>query len=129
MRYILNNEGYIETISFTNPIVCNGSCTEYTGAIPEGYSSLLEWSENAVIQAYKIVDGNLVYDADKENQLIIQWENEKVEDDTSNVDLTEYIKKAEVSEVGKTGNYNDLLDEPIPLTNTEIEELINNNVL
>lgn len=75
MRYILNNEGYVETISFTNPIVCNGSCTEYTGTIPEGYSSLLEWSENAVIQAYKITNGNLTHDPNKEAELEEQWEN------------------------------------------------------
>lgn len=76
MRYTLNDAGYIETISFLHVVECNNkTCTEYIGTIPEGYSSLAEWSENAVIQAYKIVDGNLVYDADKENQLITQWEN------------------------------------------------------
>lgn len=130
MRYILNDEGYIETISFLYEIECNNkSCTEYKGTIPEGYSSLIEWSENAVIQAYKIVDGNLVYDAAKETELIAKWEEEQKETDIGNVDLTEYIKRVEVSTVGKTGKYSDLLDEPVSLTNTEIEVLINNNVL
>ena len=74
MRYILNNEGYVETVSFANPIVCNGSCTEYTGTTPTGYSSLLEWSENAVIQAYKITNGNLTHDPTKEAELESEWQ-------------------------------------------------------
>lgn len=74
MRYILNNEGYIEEISFSNEIECNSkTCVEYTGVIPSGYSSLLEWSEFAIIQAYKITDGNLTYDPDKETVLKSEW--------------------------------------------------------
>lgn len=77
MRYILDDLGYIETISFLHEIECNNkTCTEYTGSIPEGYSSLLEWSENAVIQAYKITNGNLVYDASKEAELEANWEKQ-----------------------------------------------------
>lgn len=76
MRYTLNNEGYIETISFLHAVECNNkTCTEYTGTIPEGYSSLAEWSENAVIQAYKITNGNLTHDPDKEAELIDEWNN------------------------------------------------------
>ena len=74
MRYILNNENYIEEISFSNEIECNNkTCTEYMGIVPTGYSSLLEWSEIAVIQAYKIVDGNLTHDPDKETALLNEW--------------------------------------------------------
>ena len=125
MRYILDSFGYIETISFLYGIECNNkSCTEYKGTVPEGYTSLIEWSEKATIQAYKIVEGNLVYDADKENELIAKWEKEK--ENTTDADLTDYIKREEVSLVGKTGKYSDLLDEPVSLTNTEIEELLNN---
>lgn len=81
MRYILNDEGYIEEISFLHEIECNNkTCTEYTGTIPEGYSSLAEWSEIAVIQAYKIVDGNLTYDPDKETALETDWKTHKITD-------------------------------------------------
>ena len=126
MRYILDDEGYIETISFLYTVECNNkSCTGYKGTVPEGYSSLIEWSENAVIQAYKIVNGSLVYDANKETELIAKWEQEKKESETVDVDLSDYIKREEVSLVGKTGNYSDLLDEPVSLTNSEIEELLN----
>lgn len=77
MRYILSDEGYIETISFDYQVECNNkSCTEYTGTVPEGYSSLAEWSENAVIQAYKITNGNLTHDPDKETDLLNEWEKQ-----------------------------------------------------
>lgn len=79
MRYILDDLGYIETISFLHEIECNNkTCTEYTGSIPEGYSSLLEWSENAVIQAYKIVNGNLTYDANKQTELETEWARQQL---------------------------------------------------
>lgn len=74
MRYILNNEGYIETISFNNKITCNDkSCTEYTGTIPDGYTSLVEWAENANIRAYKLEDGNLVFNSFKNDELNYEW--------------------------------------------------------
>lgn len=129
MRYILDNEGYIETISFLYGIECNNkSCTEYTGEVPVGYNSLEEWNENSIIQAYKIENGNLVFDEAKATELEARWEQEE-KNHTGNVDLAEYIKREEVSLVGKTGKYSDLLDEPVSLTNTEIENLINNIVL
>jgi hypothetical protein len=78
MRYILNNNGYIEAIAFGSAIICNNnSCTEYVGTIPNGYSSLTEWSENAHIQAYKIEDGNLVYDSVRDAELQEQWAREE----------------------------------------------------
>jgi hypothetical protein len=80
MRYTLNDEGYIETISFLHAVECNNkTCTEYTGTIPEGYNSLAEWNEIAVIQAYKIVDGNLTYDPDKKNELEKEWAKDGTE--------------------------------------------------
>ncbi len=70
MRYILDNYGYVEEVIFGGYIQCNNkSCTEYIGEIPSGYSSLEDWNENANIRAYKIVDGNLVYDATKDAEL------------------------------------------------------------
>ena len=65
MRYILDTNGYIDSISCT-PFNCKDKgCQEYTGAIPEGYSSLEEWAKTANIRAYKIASGNLTYDADR----------------------------------------------------------------
>ena len=74
MRYILNDEGYIETVSFTYEVECNNkTCTEYTGSVPTGYETLAEWDENANINAYKIVDGNLTYDSAKDTELQTLW--------------------------------------------------------
>lgn len=77
MRYILNDSGYIEAISFNNAMTCNNkSCTEYTGSVPTGYESLEEWNENANINAYKIVDGNLTYDSAEDTRLQALWESQ-----------------------------------------------------
>lgn len=81
MRYILDNNGYVELCS-TTPMFCNGrGCTEYTGTIPSGYSSLEDWANNAHIRAYKIVDGNLVYDPNRDSDLQKEYERE-AEDNT-----------------------------------------------
>lgn len=78
MRYILNDSGFIEAVSFNNIMICNNkTCTEYTGTIPTGYESLAEWNENANINAYKIVDGNLVFDSDEDTRLQNLWATQK----------------------------------------------------
>lgn len=72
MRYILNNDGYIFDVSFGAEISCSlGDCTEYTGAIPEGYSSLEEWHDEEIdrLNAWKIINGNLVFDSNKASEL------------------------------------------------------------
>lgn len=77
MRYILDDSGYIEEVTFGAMIECNNKgCTEYTGTIPDGYTSLVEWSDNANIRAYKIVDGNLTFDADRDAELQAEWESQ-----------------------------------------------------
>lgn len=77
MRYILNDSGYIEAISFGCSIECKDkTCTEYTGSIPEGYETLAIWSETANINAYKIVDGNLTYDSTEDTRLKTLWANQ-----------------------------------------------------
>lgn len=77
MRYILDNEGYIESIAFGSYIECNNkSCIEYTGSIPTGYESLCEWADNANIQAYYLVDDNLTYDNVKDEELQAKWQQE-----------------------------------------------------
>lgn len=78
MRYILTDDGYIDEISFGNPLECkNKNCIEYTGSIPTGYTSLEEWSENAIIQAYKIESGNLVYYQAKATELQALWNSQQ----------------------------------------------------
>ncbi len=68
MRYILDKDGYIFHVSFGALIVCElGECTEYIGDVPDGYSSIEEWHEQEIerLNAWKIVDGNLVFDPNK----------------------------------------------------------------
>lgn len=69
MRYETDLNGYITCVFWG----CNsGFCTEYTGEVPVGYSSLAEWEAYATINAYYIDgDGNLVLDAEKEAELEI----------------------------------------------------------
>lgn len=73
MRYILDDSGYIYSVS-CNPIECNNKgCTGYTGAVPEGYDTIEQWATTANIRAYKIVDGQLVYDANRAAELETEW--------------------------------------------------------
>ena len=66
MRYELDDKGYILNVFFG----CYGSeCIEYTGETPEGYETLSLWAENANIKAYKLIDGNLVYDENRDKLL------------------------------------------------------------
>lgn len=77
MKYILDNNNYIEEVVFGASVECNNkSCTEYTGNIPTGYTSLENWADSANIRAYKIVNGNLVYDSAKDAELQAKWEQE-----------------------------------------------------
>ena len=73
MKYILDSSGYVENAS-CNPISCDDKVSqEYTGAIPSGYDSLDDWILNANIRAYKITNGNLVYDAARDEELQAEW--------------------------------------------------------
>lgn len=69
MRYIVNAAGYVKNISFGACITCGGvNCTEYEGAIPEGYESLEAWylAECEYLYRWKIVNGNLTRDDEAE---------------------------------------------------------------
>ena len=78
MRYILNDSGYIQAVSFNNLLECqNKTCTEYTGSVPTGYENLAIWSETANINAYKIVDGNLTYDSEEDARLQSLWASQE----------------------------------------------------
>lgn len=83
MRYITNENGYIQAVSFNNILECqNKSCTEYTGTVPTGYESLSEWNENANINAYKIVNGNLVFDSEEDARLQSLWASQQANSGT-----------------------------------------------
>lgn len=73
MRYEIDNENYIVNVYFG----CYGTeCKEYTGEIPEGYETLPLWAENANIRAYKLEDGNLIYDENRDRELQAKYELE-----------------------------------------------------
>ncbi len=62
MRYIADSNGYVKEVSFGATIVCEGrGCTEYTGLVPSGYSSLMDWftRECETLYRWQIVGGNL----------------------------------------------------------------------
>lgn len=72
MRYIVNSSGYILDVSFGADIYCDlGNCTQYTGDIPDGYSTLEEWHDEELdrLNAWKIINGNLVFDSNKAIEL------------------------------------------------------------
>ena len=63
MHLEVDNQGYVCCILYG---CITGSCFEYTGAIPSGYSSYDDWADNAKVQAYYLnSNGNLTYDAAK----------------------------------------------------------------
>ena len=69
MRYIIDDRGYVKYCS-NNYITCeNKTCTSYEGDIPDGYETIEDWVQNANIRAYKIVDGNLVFDEEEDARL------------------------------------------------------------
>lgn len=69
MRYILDDEGYVSLCSDREISCENKTCTAYEGDVPEGYETIEEWVLNANINAYKVLEGQLVYDADKDAEL------------------------------------------------------------
>ena len=78
MRYILDDNNYIEAVSCT-PFNCKDkSCKEYTGAVPANYNSIEEWATTANIRAYYLVDGNLTLDAARAAELEAEWEIEAI---------------------------------------------------
>lgn len=65
MRYIVNDNGYLLQVSFGAMIECDGrSCTEYTGGVPSGYTSLADWSikEADKLHRWYILEGELTLD-------------------------------------------------------------------
>lgn len=77
MKYKLDINGYVCLVLWG----CNsGDSQEYTGEIPAGYTSLVSWAENAVINAYYIdSNGNLVLDTQREKELKILAEQQAID--------------------------------------------------
>lgn len=67
MRYIADDNGYLQQVSFGAMIECNGlGCTEYTGDVPARYDSLADWftQEGDKLHRWHIVEGQLTLDED-----------------------------------------------------------------
>ena len=84
MRYILDKEGYIYNVSFGAEIECSlGTCTEYKGEVPDEFETLNEWHDTQIqenkLNAWKIVDGNLTFDTNRDYKLRMLHEQEEYE--------------------------------------------------
>lgn len=77
MRYKLDSNGYVQVVMWG----CHtGLCSEYTGEVPTGFSSLVEWADKACINAYYLDEnGNLVLDSERQNLLQTKYEKEAVD--------------------------------------------------
>ena len=78
MRYELDANGYVLAVFWG----CHsGNCAEYIGTIPYGYTDLNDWSENALINAYYIENGNLVLDTERLTELEAKIEQETIDNE------------------------------------------------
>lgn len=95
MRYILDNNGYIYDASIGSEISCKfGACIEYVGTIPEGYESIDEWflEECDRLNAWKVVDGELLFDSVRYSRLEEQYETQQYENSpVTNKELDKYM--------------------------------------
>ena len=139
MRYRIDGNNYITDVYFN----CHsGYCTAYVliedggkGTIPDGYISLEDWAENANIRAYKIVDGNLVFDPNRDEILRTQFEKE--EEDNRYVchkeisNLTNIVKSDNadnyLTSISKLSNLVEVTDSN-KFASTNIKLLANENV-
>ena len=116
MRYELDANGYVKAVAWGCSTE-NG--TEYTGTIPNGYIDLIDWSENALINAYYIDEsGNLVLDSGREEKLRKKIEQEAIDNapvthkelcKTSAVIEDEFVKTVsgtKIIEINNAGEYN-----------------------
>ena len=66
MRYITDENDYLKEVAFGCLLSCGGyECTEYTGSVPSGYTSLENWylNESEKLYRWKIVNGELTLDS------------------------------------------------------------------
>lgn len=115
MWYILDDNGYIDSVSFM-PFYCKDKDgVEYKGTIPTGYETLEDWAVNANIRAYKIVSGNLTYDAARDEELQEKWQRQlytnaltqKSEDGKKIYIINENEEAEEILNVERTNNLQD----------------------
>lgn len=77
MRYKLDESGYVSAVAFGCYL---DNCTEYTGAVPTGYSNLDEWATYSCIQAYYIdPSGNLVLDSVRKTECENRQQQEAID--------------------------------------------------
>ena len=68
MRYIADDNGYLLGVAFGCEIECGGkTCTEYTGAVPSGYNTLVDWHAANIdtLNRWHVVGGVLTEDTSK----------------------------------------------------------------
>jgi hypothetical protein len=98
MFYTLYNTDYIQNVYFgcTN---AEETAIEYVGDMPAGYTSFEDWAEQENINAWRVVEGDLVYDASKDEELQEQYNadhednrhitNKELQDTLANTSLTD----------------------------------------
>ena len=81
MRIVLDYDNYFVAGSLAEYVECEyGTCQEYTGAIPSGFSSYEDWFVNCDCRnAYKLVNGNLVLDTDRKAELETKINQETID--------------------------------------------------
>lgn len=82
LRYILDKDGYVCHASLGGLIICDlGECTEYKGEVPDGYETIEEWHDKEIerLNSWKVVNGDLVFDANRDYKLKIIYEQENNE--------------------------------------------------
>ena len=81
MRFIVDNNNYFVSGSLAEYVECEyGTCREYTGEVPTGYSSYEDWFISCDCKnAYKLIDNNLVYDEIRHNELLRLYEIQEEE--------------------------------------------------
>ena len=106
LRYILTNDGYLCHASFGGFIVCDlGQCTEYNGEVPDGYETIEEWYDEEIerLNAWKIIDGNLVFDPNRYE--ILQTKCEKEHEDNRYVCHKEISNLTNIVKSDNANNY------------------------
>lgn len=77
MRYKLDSNGFIKYVLFG---CYSGEGAEYSGTVPAGYDSLVDWADNAIINAYHLDEnGNLMLDAQRMNYLQTMYEQQAID--------------------------------------------------
>lgn len=144
LRYILDKDGYVFHASLGGLIICDlGECIEYTGEIPDGYDDLFKWYDETVsnnsLNAWKIVDGNLVYDEKRYNDLQALYKQQEEENSCAShkwvndkLRISNSVVTDELSNV-KTGTslivLNDAGDYEIPELKVESAAIARVNVI